>query len=299
MSSLRALLFPVVWGGSIALSWLWVTGGGSPLVVVVVIGGCAVSVVAVAEFVIPFRRDWLPSWKACRTDALHLAISSWFIESLPNLAQGMLIALGTRISSSIDGALWPSQWPLAAQLVAAMLLTTFVYYWWHRAAHRVPLFWRLHAVHHSADRVYWLNATRVHPIEAVIASITGPSILFVLGVPAEVMVVHACGAVSFRAIQHSNLDLRWGPLRWVFNHNDQHRWHHSTNATHGDKNYGNIFSLWDVLFGTHAQFPSREPNDGVGIGGREPYPTTYLGQIAAPWRWQRASSTAPKEESCA
>ncbi len=46
-----------------------------------------------------------------------------------------------------------------------MIVSEFGSYWAHRLMHERPLLWRLHAVHHSAERLYWLNAGRFHPLD--------------------------------------------------------------------------------------------------------------------------------------
>ena len=60
---------------------------------------------------------------------------------------------------------WPHAWPVWAQAVLMVLSVDFLRYWLHRAAHETETLWRLHAVHHSVEQLYWLNTGRFHPIE--------------------------------------------------------------------------------------------------------------------------------------
>ena len=58
---------------------------------------------------------------------------------------------------------WPSELPGVVQVFLFLLLKDFLRYWYHRALHEVPFLWRLHSVHHSVERLYWLNGIRAHP----------------------------------------------------------------------------------------------------------------------------------------
>jgi ornithine lipid hydroxylase len=286
--ALGVVTWPVIWLGAIAWSWIWTATGGEPLVVILLVGGSAIAAVAALEFVIPYRRDWVLRWPIAKVDMMHLVVSSWIVESLPNLFTVALVGFGSTIEGHLPFMLWPRDIGFGFQLSLAWLLASFNGYWWHRAAHHFQLAWRLHVVHHSADRLYWLNATREHVLEAIIITAIGPALLVIIGVPASVMAVLGCLEASFRVLQHSNLNLHWGPMHWIVNHNQQHRWHHSVQPGLADANYGTSLAIWDLLFGTFRRFDGAAPPGGLGTGGTTDFPTTFLAQAAAPFAWTDA-----------
>ena len=123
-------------------------------------------------------------------------------------------------------------------------------YWIHWSLHRFPRLWSFHAVHHSPHRLYWVNSARVHPFEKL-AHFTVDIVPFaLLGVSKEALAVYYVlwGVTGF--YQHSNCDVRFGPLNYVFSGPELHRWHHSELIAESDTNYGNVLIIWDLLFGT-------------------------------------------------
>jgi sterol desaturase/sphingolipid hydroxylase (fatty acid hydroxylase superfamily) len=94
-------------------------------------------------------------------------------------------------------------------------------------------------------------------------------------------------------VQHSNVDVRLGPLNWVFSMADVHRWHHSVHREEMNTNYGAVLLVWDVVFGTRFAPRDRtvEPSDVAGLDSVPEYPTGWFGQILSPFRrrlWQKA-----------
>jgi sterol desaturase/sphingolipid hydroxylase (fatty acid hydroxylase superfamily) len=165
--------------------------------------------------------------------------------------------------------------------------------------HHFDWLWRFHATHHSAQRVYWLNATRAHPLEiAYRFSIVWVLPLAVLGVPKNVLALATVAAVVADAFQHANIAIRLGPLSWIFSVGDLHRWHHSRVRRESDTNYGNVYIFWDAVFGTRYLPSGREPPGKVGILGMEAFPQEFWAQWLSPFRWariQRARAGFPEQ----
>lgn len=153
--------------------------------------------------------------------------------------------------------------------VALFLLVEFVYYWHHRASHRVRWLWATHSVHHSPTRFNLTAGIRL----GWTAGISGH---FLFYVPLALIGFNplAIGAVlganlAYQFFIHSELVPRLGPLEWVFNTPTHHRVHHASNDTCLDKNYGGTLILFDRLFGTFAALPKNEPLR-YGLVGRDP-----------------------------
>ena len=85
--------------------------------------------------------------------------------------------------------------------------------------------------------------------------------------------------------QHANIDIRLGPLNYVFSAAPVHRWHHSRSREEADHNYGDNFIFWDVVFGTYYRPREREV-EALGIAGLDAFPKSYVAQLLAPLRWR-------------
>jgi sterol desaturase/sphingolipid hydroxylase (fatty acid hydroxylase superfamily) len=196
---------------------------------------------------------------------------------------GVFVAgwLGARFGLS----LWPHGWPLVAQLLLAWVVVEFFAYWPHRWLHEVPWLWRLHATHHSAERLYWLNATRAHPLEHVFRSAFGLLPLALAGAGPELLVLSVLSDAVIGFFQHANVDIRLGPLDYVFSAAPVHRWHHSRVREEADRNFGDSFIFWDLVFGTYYHPKDREVGT-IGIAGLDAFPRRFLAQLASPFRWR-------------
>jgi sterol desaturase/sphingolipid hydroxylase (fatty acid hydroxylase superfamily) len=242
-----------------------------PIVPVLAAGGAIYAgVVLLLERWFPYAQEWQRPKGDVPTDLAHLVVTGGLIEFAP--------ALG--FAPPAAAALWPSSWPLAAQVVLALLATELLDYWTHRLLHG-PL-WRFHAVHHSAPRLYWVNSWRLHPVEGLLYWCCTVVPLLAIGAPPVPLMVVWSATTVFRMVQHSNVDVRLGPLNWVLAGPELHRWHHSRDRSESEANYGNALIVWDVVFGTR-RLPGRAPPLEVGLAGK-PYPSAYVEQILAPFR---------------
>jgi sterol desaturase/sphingolipid hydroxylase (fatty acid hydroxylase superfamily) len=215
------------------------------------------------------------------TDVVFMTLVQMVIPAFTGIAFALvakaLIGAGWEVRD-----VWPHHLPGTVQVALMLVLADFLRYWQHRAMHRSPTLWRLHAVHHAPDQLYWLNVGRFHPLEEVIQSLVDALPFVILGVDERVL----AGYYVFYAVngffQHSNCDVRLGPLNRIIAGPELHRWHHSADIGEANHNYGNKLIVWDTLFGTRYLPADRDVGE---LGNSEPaYPTTFLGQVAAPFR---------------
>jgi sterol desaturase/sphingolipid hydroxylase (fatty acid hydroxylase superfamily) len=241
--------------------------------------------VAGLERVLPYRRDWNRSRGDLRADSAYLVSTSAVIAVMRSFVAGVGVWIASWISRDFGLSLWPHDWPLLAQLPLAWALVELFAYWPHRWLHEIPWLWRLHATHHSAERLYWLNATRAHPLEHVFRACFGLLPLAVVGAGPELLVLSVLSDAVIGLFQHANVDFRLGPLNYVFSAAPVHRWHHSRSRAEADRNFGDSFIFWDLVFGTYFHPRDREV-DGIGIEGLDAFPRGFWAQLAAPFRWR-------------
>ena len=127
----------------------------------------------------------------------------------------------------------------------------FVYYWTHRAEHRVRVLWASHMVHHSLERFTFTSAVRLPWMETIYKPVIA---LWVPLLGFHPVAFTAMGALVLMAgqLQHTELVRRRTPLDLVFVTPSAHRVHHGSNPEYLDKNFGSMLIVWDRLFGTYA-----------------------------------------------
>lgn len=183
-----------------------------------------------------------------------------------------------------------SDWHPLLQLCFFFVVHDFYIYWFHRLQHKSDLLWRTHEAHHSAEAVDWLAGTRSHSVEILINQTIEFAPIVLLGAAPEVALMKATLDAVWGMYIHSNLDVRTGPLQYVINGPEMHRWHHALELGPPGKNFGTKLAVWDWLFGT-AYRPAGKPS-GYGLGD-ETYPRTWWGQHLYAFGWRRAATPAP------
>lgn len=228
------------------------------------------------EFMIPYDKAWQPRWTDVKNDLFFMVAVQMV---LPQLV-GLFLALTLLGYLEPMAQLWPSALPLALQVALMLLLAELLRYPLHIAAHNTKTLWRLHAVHHSPKKLYWLNVGRFHPLEKTMqyALDTLPFILVGVGVEAVALYFVFYAVNGF--YQHSNVNVRYGPLNYLVSGPELHRWHHSKLVHESNRNYGNNLIVWDLIFGTWF-FPKHARVGDLGLMNRN-YPLNFLSQMVAP-----------------
>ena len=288
--------FPAILGGTIALAIALMPSLGPPGALLVA-QPLAVLAIALCEHLLPYRRQWNRSHGDIGTDVIHAVVSGvGTAQVIRPLAQAAGVAVAGALSRTIGLPLWPASLPLVAQLALALVVVELLQYWLHRWQHEHEWLWRFHAVHHSAPRLYWLNAARFHPLDLGVLYALGYLPLVILGCPESVIMLFTLFDAVFGMLQHSNIDVRLGPLNRVFSMAEPHRWHHSRVLGEANTNYGSNLIVWDVVFGTFFLPADRPPPVEIGIAGMPAFPARYLEQLATPFRWRQVvgeSAAAP------
>ncbi len=141
--------------------------------------------------------------------------------------------------------------------ILLLICTDFMWYWYHRLAHEINVFWAVHVVHHQSEDFNYTVSARITVLQAFVR--TGFwCVLPLLGFPAfmitSVLLVH--GLYPF--FIHTRMIGSLGILEYLFVTPSHHRVHHACNEKYLDKNYGDVFIIWDKLFGTFAKEEKEE-----------------------------------------
>lgn len=291
---LRHGVFPVTLAVGLFVAHEMLDRGTAPEAVIV-IWFALMPLIAWLERVMPRHPEWNRSTGDLAVDILYFPTSLVVAGGLSALWGGFHLWLAIRLQTIAGGNLWPEAWPLALQVGLACVVAELFAYWPHRIMHESPLLWRFHAVHHSPSRVYWLNAVRAHPGEHLFRGFFSSIPLAVAGASPEVlaywMVITRIGGL----FQHANIDFALGPFAWIFSIGELHRWHHAALREEANHNYGDTFIFWDTVFGTRYLPDRRQAEGEVGIRGLEAFPTSWWGQMLAPFRFAEIEKASLRE----
>lgn len=169
------------------------------------------------------------------------------------------------------------------QLLIFFIILDFVQWFTHVLLHRFTFLWEFHKVHHSVAEMGFAAHLRYHWMENIFYKPLKTVGVMILGgfEPEQAYIVHFA-AITIGHLNHANIKLTYGPLKYVFNNPVMHLWHHVYNLPEGRDhgiNYGISLSLWDYIFGT-ASIPN--PDDGeikLGFPGVEEFPHSFSGQV--------------------
>lgn len=175
-------------------------------------------------------------------------------------------------------------WPGWAQMMMLFVVSDFLQWCIHWLLHRVPALWEFHKVHHSVREMGFAAHLRYHWMETVVYKGLQYMPLAMIGFSLEDFFIVHIASVAIGHFNHANLNITWGPLRYLFNSPSMHIWHHARHLPEGVRgvNYGISLSLWDHLFGT-AWVPRSGRDEALGFPGDEDFPKGFSGQVIYPF----------------
>jgi len=158
--------------------------------------------------------------------------------------------------------------PFWLSVLVAVVLMDLVIYLQHVMVHAVPLFWRLHRVHHADLDYDVTTGARFHPLEIILSMGIKFAVIVLLGAPVVAVVVFEVLLNVTSMFNHSNVRLpitldRY--LRWFIVTPDMHRVHHSVHDDEANSNFSFSLSCWDRLLGTYCAQP-RDGHEQMTIG---------------------------------
>ena len=164
------------------------------------------------------------------------------------------VGIFTWLSNNQFGIIHLISLPVWAELLICVLIFELIaQYTVHYLLHRVKWMWKFHMIHHSDTHLDATSGTRHHPGDFVMREIFALGAVILTGAPAAFYFFYRICTVFFTYFTHANIYVPlWLDkfLSWVFITPNMHKFHHHFERPWTDSNYGNIFSVWDRLFGT-------------------------------------------------
>lgn len=151
-------------------------------------------------------------------------------------------------------------------LIGLLLLDLIGAYLAHFVQHKIKFLWRFHIVHHTDTWIDTTTANRHHPGESVIRFIFTTLGVLIVGSPMWMVFLYQSLSVIFSQFNHANISLPEKLdtfLSYIIISPNMHKVHHHYVLPYTDSNYGNIFSVWDRLFGTFTTLSKEKLVYGV------------------------------------
>lgn len=239
-------------------------------------------VVWLMEMLFPWRKDQSIFRQDFWLDGFYMFFN-FFIFSVAISGFYKLLQLGFADIGITDKSLAlfdPSGWPMWGQLLIFFVVLDFVQWFTHTLLHKYSFLWKFHKVHHSVKEMGFAAHLRYHWMENILykpLKTFGVMILFGFE-PAQAYIVHFL-AIAIGHINHANIKVTWGPLKYIFNNPVMHLYHHAYDLPEGKfgVNFGISLSLWDYIFKTDY-IPEDSGTIELGFPGDEKFPTDFVGQ---------------------
>lgn len=167
----------------------------------------------------------------------------------------------------------------------------------HWIEHKVPVLWRFHVVHHTDQQVDTTTANRHHPGESIIRFVFTTLGVLVVGAPMWLVFLYQSLSVVLSQFNHANIKLAAAvekSIGWLLVSPAMHRVHHHYKLPYTDSNYGNIFSVWDRLFGTYLKADNEKLIYGVDTYMAERESTHIWEMLKIPFQPKRNASSPEK-----
>jgi len=175
-----------------------------------------------------------------------------------------------------------SGWPLVTQLLVFFVLLDFLQWMTHKTLHRFDVLWRFHQVHHSIKEMGFAGHLRYHWMENIFYKPLKTLGVMLIGgfEPSQAFVVHFF-TITIGHLNHSNIKLSYGPLKYLLNNPVMHLYHHAYHLPKEHRygvNFGLTLSVWDYLFGS-AYVPETSGEITIGYPNDNEMPKDFIKQL--------------------
>ena len=182
-------------------------------------------------------------------------------------------------------ALFSEQSPTWLIIIIFFVLNDFVQWFTHLLLHRYNFLWRFHKVHHSVEEMGFSAHLRYHWMENIFYKpLKTLALMLVIGAqPEHAFFVHFF-SITIGHLNHANVRITWGPLKYVFNNSVMHLYHHAKDLP-ADRvngvNFAISLSIWDYIFKKNYIPQDQDGGYALGFEGIENYPKGFFGQAVS------------------
>ncbi len=248
-------------------------------------------VVWILEIKFPWRKDQAVIRKDFWLDAFYMFFNFYIFKLIIFMAASNVTA--ELFKDLVGGDLHKlalvdmRRFPEWIQIVVFFVLTDFVQWLVHVALHRYPFLWRFHKVHHSVEEMGFAAHLRYHWMENVFYTPVKYLAVLLIGnfQPEHAYLVYYFN-IAIGHLNHANIKLTYGPLRYILNNPVMHLYHHAFELPEdrpNGMNYGITLSIWDYLFGTNY-VPEDSGKIRLGFPNIGQFPKRFWGQLWYGWR---------------
>ena len=257
----RQLTFDVPWNEN----WVW--------------GLTFVSIIVwLLELAFPWRKNQQAFRKDFWMDAFYMYFNFFLFQIgifgiyaiIENLFSNMGITM-TSIALFDKEAL-----PTWLFILIFFILNDFVQWFTHVQLHKFAFLWRFHKVHHSVKEMGFAAHLRYHWMENILYKpLKTLAVMLIVGAePDQAFFIHFF-AVLIGHLNHANIRITWGPLKYLFNNSVMHLYHHAKVLPEGQMpgvNFGISLSVWDYIFKTNYIPQSEDGSYELGWENDDNYP---------------------------
>lgn len=214
----------------------------------ILIGG--LTLFLLLENAVPLFRFKYHKWKHFRRN-MFFTLTTIIVNFL--CATLLVICSDWTQSASFGILPWLDLPLILSGILGLMILDLIAAYLSHWTEHKIWFLWQFHTIHHSDKEVDTTTANRHHPGESVIRVIFTILAILIVGAPMWLVFLYQSLSAFLSQFNHSNISIPKGIERLislVIVTPDMHHVHHHYKQPYSDKNFGNIFSVWDRAFGT-------------------------------------------------
>lgn len=205
-----------------------------------------------------------------KTKTRHAAVNLFFtvLHMIIHTGFGVLIVLLSDWAAAEKFGLvyWFNASVVVTIIISALMLDFFGAWLSHVVEHKIPLFWRMHIIHHSDNNVDVTSGLRHHPLESIWRGLFFLIAIFVSGAPIYSVMIYQTLLTVFTGVTHANISLpKWldKGMSYILISPNMHKVHHHWKQPYTDSNYGGVFSIWDRLFGTYKELDPKEIRYGL------------------------------------
>ncbi len=244
--------------------------------------------ILIFERIIPLKQDWKSNEQTIWVDIKHFVFSAAIFDALGKmLALSLVFYIQKHFFTISD--FWGSL-PFLATYIIANLIGEFLPYLYHRVSHTGNndsyislLLWKIHSIHHLPTSMNWFKTNWIHPINMFLNTFLKMTPILLLGFNEQIIFLVGITHVVVAYISHANIKTKKSFWDYLIITPQIHHFHHSKKMEEA-KNFGNVFSFWDLIFGTYYNRKGAVEKVGVMKSSETEYPKDgdYYEQLLFP-----------------